>query len=157
MSKEFLRLQNLIKEKKVEIRLKKSVKDPFGIWIYWFSETKKPKFFWKTIFIFYWLFSSEWFWIPFSIILTIKINLFYLLGILMPFLITRLLKPIGQGFIIYDAQNDEVLFDDLWTNKAIGIMSIAKHESVVHKNGVPDIIIDSHNQDWREQINKENY
>jgi len=99
-------------------------------------------------------FSSEWFWIPFSIILAIKINSFYLLGILMPFLITRLLEPIGQGFIIYDAQNDEVLFDDLWANKAVGIMSVAKHESVIHKNGVPDIIIDPYNQDWREQIIK---
>ena len=89
MSKEFLQLQNLIKEKKVEIRLKRSVKDTFNVWIYWFSETKKPRFFWKTIFIFYWLSSSELFWIPFSIILAIKINLFYLLGILMPFLITR--------------------------------------------------------------------
>lgn len=155
MSKEFSQLQNLIKERKVEIRLKKSVKDTFGIWIYWFSETKKPKFFWKTIFISYWLFSSEWFWIPISIILAIKVNKLYLLGFLMPLLITRLLKPIGQGFIIYDAQNDEVLLDDLWANKAIGIMSITKHESVIHKSRVPDIVIDPYNQDWREQINKE--
>jgi hypothetical protein len=155
MSKEFLKLQNLVKERKIELRLKKSMKDIFGIWIYWFSETKKPKFFWKTIFIFYWLFSSEWFWIPFSIILAIKVNLLYLLGILMPFLITRLLKPIGQGFMIHDAKNDEVLFDDLWANKTIGIMSTAKHESMIHKNGTPDIIIDPYNQDWREQINKE--
>jgi len=154
MSKEFLQLQNLIKEGKVELKLKKSVKDTFGIWIYWFSRTGRYKFFWKTIFILYWLLSSEWFWIPLSIILAIKVNKLYLLGFLIPFLITKLLKSIGQGFMIYDAQNDEVLFDDLWANKSIGIMSTTKHESVIHKSGVPDIIIDSYNQDWREQIIK---
>ncbi|MDP1760184.1 MAG: hypothetical protein Q8L01_01880 [Candidatus Woesebacteria bacterium] len=154
MTKEFLKLQNSIKENKIELKLKKSIKDNFGVWIYWFSETKKPKIFWKIIFVFYWLFSGDWFWIPLSIILAIKINLFYLLGILMPFLITRLLKPVGQGFIIYDAQNDEVLFDDLWANKAIGIMSVAKHDSVIHKDGVPDMIIDPYNRDWRKEINK---
>lgn len=157
MSQEFSKLQNLIKENKAELRLKKSVKDTFGIWIYWFSETKKPKVIWKTVFGFYWLFSSEWFWLPFSVVLAIKINKLYLLGLLAPFLVTRLLKPIGQGFLIYDAQNNEVLFDDLWTNKIIGITSMKKHKSMIHKNGVPDITIDSYNQDWREQINKKDF
>lgn len=72
----------------------------------------------------------------------------------MPFLITRLLKPFGYGFLIYDAKNDEGLFDDLWANKFIGITSTAKYESMVHKNGTPDIIIGPYNQDWREQIDK---
>jgi len=153
MTPEFKKLQYLIKKGVVKLRLKKHLKDPFHIWIYWFSETKKPKFFWKTIFVFYLLFSSEWFWIPFSITLTIKINKLYLLGLLMPFLITRLLKPVGKGFIIHDAQNDEALFNDLWANKLIGILS-KKHKNNTHKNKVLDIVIDSFNQDWKEQINK---
>ena len=70
-----------------------------------------------------------------------------------PLLITRLFKPIGQGFLIYDAQNNENLFDDLWTNQAIGIMSTAKHESMIRDNNIPDIIIDPYNQDWKEEIN----
>ncbi len=150
-------LQNLIKEGKIELRLRKSLRDTFGFWIYWVSEIKKPKMFWKICFAFYWLFSSALFWIPCSIVLAIKINKLYLLFLLIPFLIKRLSGPIGQGFIIYDAQNDEVLFDDLWANKAIGIMSIAKHESVVHKNGVPDIMIDPHKHDWREEIDKNTF
>lgn len=153
MSNEFLQLQNLIKNGKIELKLKKSLKDTFGIWIYWISETKKPKVLWKTFFVLYWLFSSEWFWLPFSIFLAIKINWLYLLCILIPFLITKLLRPIGQGFIICDAQNDENLFDDLWANQLIGIMSTAKHESVVHRNGIPDTIIDSYSHDWREKVN----
>ncbi len=154
MSDEFKKLQKLIKNKQVELRLKKTLKDTFGVWIYWISETKKPKFVWKIFFIIYWLFSSEWFWVPFSIVLAIKINWLYLFGILMPFLIKKLFKPVGQGFIIFDAQNDEVLFDDLWVNRQIGIMSTKTRESAIHKDGVPEIIIDPYNQNWRDEIFK---
>lgn len=158
MSEEFTKLQHLIKDNKAELRLKKSWsrKDIFGIWLYWYCKTKPSvlNLFGKS-FILYWLFSSEWLWIPLSIILSIIIsNWFFLLCILIPFLITRLLAPIGQRFIFHDAQNNEDLFDDLWQNQAIGIMSVRKHESLIHKDSVPDIIIDPSNHDWRVEISK---
>jgi hypothetical protein len=154
MSDEFKRLQRLINSKQVELKLKKSLNDTFGIWLYWISETKKPKFIWKIFFRMYWLFSSEWFWIPLSIFLAIKMNLFYLFGFLVPFLVTKIFKPIGQGFIIYDAQKNEELFDDLWDNQQIGIMSTKMSGSVLDQKEFPEIIIDSFNQNWREEIIK---
>jgi hypothetical protein len=89
--------------------------------------------------------------------LTIKINWLFLLCILVPFIITHLLGLVGQGFIIYDTQNNEDLFEDLWRNQAIGIASVKKRESMIHKDGVPEILIDSYNRDWRGEIGKANF
>ena len=152
MSREFSLLQILIKDRKVELRLKKSLKDPFAIWAYWAGETRKPKLFWKILFASYWLFSSEWLWIPLSIFFAVKFGWFYLLCLLTPFFITQLSKPIGQVFLVSEARKNESLLDDLWQNQMIGILSIAKHESPIHKNGTPDIIIDPSTHDWKKQI-----
>lgn len=66
-SNEFILLQNLIKENKIKIRFKKTLKDTFGVWLYWYSEKKlKSKIFWWL----YWLISSEWLWIPLSIFIS---------------------------------------------------------------------------------------
>lgn len=150
-SNEFILLQNLIKENKIEIIFKKTLKDTFGVWLYWYSE-KKLKF--KVLFYLYWLISSEWLWIPLSIFISIKINYFYLLLTLIPFIITKIFKSIGEGFLSYEAKRDEVLFQELWDNKFVGIFSKSKIESLIHKEGVPNFVIDSLNQDWKVEIIK---
>lgn len=144
MSDEFKKLQKLIKNNKVEFRLKRSFTNTFGFWIYWFSETKKPKFVWKTFFIIYWLLSSFRFWIFVSIVLSVlKVNGIYLFASLTPFLIIRLFDEVGQGFIIYDAQNDEALFHLLWATNKIAIM--------ITKTG---FIIPSGTRDWSMILDK---
>jgi len=150
-SNEFILLQNLIKENKIEIRFKKILKDTFGVWLYWYSEKKlKSKIFWWL----YWLISSEWLWTPLSIFISIKINYFYLLLILTPFVITKIFKPIGEGFLSYDARKDEVLFQELWDNKFIGLFSKERKESIIPQEELPVFIIDSFNQDWKSKIIK---
>lgn len=154
MSDDFKKLQELINQRQFELGLKKSLKDPFGVWLYWMSETNKPKFMWKIFVSAYWLFSSEWFWIPISIVLAFKVSFFYLLGIFMSFLLTKIFAPIGRDLILSEAKNNEHLFDDLWHNDQIGIMSKRKRESAVHIKGTPEIIIDPYNQDWRVEVRK---
>ncbi len=158
MSEEFTRLQHLIKDNKAELRLKKSWlrKDVFGVWLYWYCKTKPSVLclFGKS-FILYWIFSSEWLWIPLSIVLSIiRNNWFFLLCILIPFIVERVLAPVGQSFTISNAQSNEDYLDDLWQNQAIGIVSVKKHASPIHQNGTPDIIIDSYGQDWKKEISK---
>lgn len=150
-SNEFVLLQKLIKENKVELRLKKILKDSFGVWLYWYSETKLKS---KGLVYFYWFISSEWLWIPLAIIISIKTNYFYLLLIIVPFIITKIFKPIGEGFMIYDAKNNEALFQELWDNKFIGIFSMEKGESLIFKDGGPKFIIDSYRDNWRDEIIK---
>lgn len=155
MSEEFTKLQNLIKEGKAELLLKKSWRrnDIFGLWLHWHCKEKPSLInFYGKSFILYRLLIWDWLWIPLSIILAVKISWLFLLCLLTPFTIVSLVGPIGHGFIIYDAQNDEDLFDDLWQNQAISIASVKKHESMVHKNGVPDIMIVPHKHNWREEI-----
>jgi hypothetical protein len=158
MSEEFIKLQQLIKENKAELRLKKP-KTPcqhFFLWLYWDCETRPSilNLYGKSFTLVYWVLLNELVWIVLSIVLAIIVNWFFLLCILVPVIIKPLLNPIGQGFMIYDAQHNEDLFDDLWQNQAIGIFSSKKHESLVHKDGVPDIIIDPYSQDWRDEIGR---
>jgi len=158
MTTDFVRLQKLIEGKVVELRLKKKIKDNFYLWLYWYSKRKKPRFIWVPLYFTYWLFSSEWFWLPFSAVLALEINKWFLLGLVFPFTIRKILSPIGQGFLLYDAQNDEALFDGLWENKVIGIVSVMRRERLTYNDGVPDIIIDSTIQsDWREQIKNKKF
>lgn len=86
--------------------------------------------------------------------MAVTISWFFLLCLLGPFVIGSFLGAIGHGFIIYDAENDEELFDDLWQNQAVCIASVKKRESVTHKGGVPEIMVTPYNQDWREEIGK---
>lgn len=157
MSEEFTKLQNLIKEGKVELLLKKSWRknNIFGLWLCWYCK-EKPSILnlYGRSFVLYRLLIWDWLWIPLSIILAVKFSWLFLLCLLAPFTIVSLLGPIGHGFVIYDAQNNEDFFDDLWQNQAISIASVKKHESMIHKDGVPEIMIVPYNQDWREKIGK---
>jgi|GEM_PF-3164325 len=154
MTEEYKKLQKLIKENIVEISLKKSIKDIFGIWLYWYGK-ENPNLLnlWGKLFYLYWIISSEWLWIPLSIVLSIRYeSILSLFLILIPLILTRILKPIGQDFMICDAKNNEKLFEELWENRLIGILSIEKKSSLVHKKGTPTFIIDSHNKNWRTEI-----
>ena len=160
MSDEFTQLQNLIREGKAELLLKKSrcKNDFFGLWLHWYCK-EKPSILnlYGKFFILYRLLIWDWLWIPLSIILAVKISWLFLLCLLAPITIVHLFGSIGHGFILYDAQNDEVFFDDLWQSQAISIASLKKRESVIHKDGVPENFIVPHNQDWREEIGKANF
>lgn len=98
----------------------------------------------------------DWLWLPLAIFIGFRFGWpFGLLAWVAHYIMQKnILSRIGQGFMIYDAQNNEDLFDDLWQNQFIGIVSAKKHESLIHKDGVPDIIIDPSNDDWREEIDK---
>ena len=160
MSEEFIKLQNLIKENKAALRTKK-VKNAghyFFLWIYWDCTTRPSilNLFGKSYLLIWYVLLNDVVWIAVSIILAIVMNnWFFLLLIAVPMILKIfILNPIGQGFIIYDAQHNEELFDDLWQNQLIGIFSVKKHESPIHKEGTPDIIIDPYNMDWRVEINR---
>jgi hypothetical protein len=158
-SEEFTHLQHLIKENKATLSLKKSRilgGQHFFLWLYWDCETRPSilNLFGKSFIFLHWVLLNELVWLALSIVLAILINWFFLLCILVPVIIKALLNPIGQGFMIYDARNNEDLFDDLWQNQEICIMSVKRHESPIHKDGVPDIIIEPYNQNWREKISK---
>jgi hypothetical protein len=162
MSNEFKILYKLMNEKKVQFKLKKSIKDNFIMFLLISKETKSSKFPYKIILNLYLILLNDWIWIIFSIILAIKIDPFYLLMILIPILIKRFLNSVGQGFIIYDAQNNEKVFDILWKNQVIGIFSTETKEDLVinevnlskGRKPIPKIIIDSYGQDWREELGR---
>lgn len=84
----------------------------------------------------------------------IKINYFYLILVLIPFVITKIFKPIGEGFLSYEAKKDEVLFQELWNNKLIGLFSNTINEGPINKEGTHIVIIDSLNRDWKSEIIK---
>lgn len=151
-SGEFTFLQELLKRKIFKILLKKTLKDEFGVWLHWSCKTR-PSFlngFGITWYI-YWIFSSEWFWIPFAIFMGYKFTWLYLLLILVSPLITRLLRPVGHGFLIYDAQVNEELFDDLWNNNLVGIASTEMYTSPGSGKATPKIII-MPPQAWKDEM-----
>ena len=148
MSKEFSLLKALIQEGKIELRLKKSLKDPFGVWLYKNNKTKENKFIWKVLVASYWLFTSEWFWLPFSIVLAIKASWIFLFCLLVPLLMAAYFGSIGKELMISEAQNDESVLDALWENQFIGILSKEKYEG----RQTPIFIIDPHELDWRSGI-----
>lgn len=147
MSSEFVKLQKLLQENRIELKFKKTVKDSFGLWLYWISKTRNPKIIYKLIYVFYWLFSSEWLWFPASIYLTIKFSLLCLLLLSFPWLISHIFSIFGQSLLINDAKKNESLFIDLWQNRLLGIFS---SETI---NDRPKFVIDSFNQNWRDYIN----
>ena len=155
MSEEFVKLQKLVQEEKLELRLKKFLKDCFGIYLYWVCNTKPAasNLFGKA-FILYWVITSDWFWIILAVIFAIKFTPWFLILILVPFILTKLLEPVGLKMVITAVLENENLFEDLWKNQMIGIMSTKMRESVLHSGGVPEIIIDPINKNWKIEINK---
>ncbi|MCX6756074.1 MAG: hypothetical protein NTX85_01925 [Candidatus Nomurabacteria bacterium] len=150
-SEEFIKLKELISAKKVELRLKRFIKDPFGIWIYYICKTKLSSLY---LFYIYWPLLNVWVWFSLSIFLAFKLNWVYILLFLVPILLKRLLKPIGQGLILADVEINEEMLNGLWQSKAIVICSTNKIDSVIHKGGVPSFIINSHDQNWRYEISQ---
>ena len=161
MSEEFIKLQGLIHKEKLELRTKKSLykNDIFGVWLYWYCKTKPSALnLCGNAYYIYFILTTDWLWLPLAIFIGFKFSWLYgLLIWLIHYIVQKkILSEIGQNLMIKDALINEVLFDDLWNNQAIGIMSVKKHESAIHKDGVPDLIIDPSNQNWREVIDKEN-
>jgi hypothetical protein len=157
MSDEFIKLDDLINKGKLELRIKKSLnkKDVFGIWFFWYCKTKPSVLnLFGNAFYVYFILTTDWFWLPLAVFIGFKFGWIYgLLTWVVHYIIQRIVfSGIGQGFMLYDAQHNENLFDDLWQNQSIGILSVKKRDSVMHEDGVPVIIIDPHNQDWRKEI-----
>jgi hypothetical protein len=161
MSKEFEYLQLLLNQKKFELKLKHHIKDMFGLWLHGVSVTRPAlwNLFGYARGVYMFLFSLI-VWIPVTLFLGYKYGWIYLFVFFIPYLVRIILKPIGQGFLLADLKVNEDLFNMLWNRKAIGICSIKKKESVVHKNGVPEVIIDSdigmpgYVGDWKSQLSK---
>lgn len=157
MSKEFIKLQDQINKGDLELMIKKSLyrQDIFGVWLYWHCKTKPSalNLFGKAYYL-YFVFTMDWLWLPLVIFVGVRFG--WLFGVILwiahYFMQKKVFAGIGQGFTIYDAQNNEDLFDDLWQNQFIGIVSTKKRESNIHKDGVPEIIIDPSGDDWREKI-----
>ncbi|MBF0595212.1 MAG: hypothetical protein HQL22_09615 [Candidatus Omnitrophica bacterium] len=152
MGQEYKRLQELLKSNILRLELKNSLKDLFGLWVYWQCKTKPSviNLFGKA-FLLYWIISCDWVWVPLAIVLAIKISWWFLLIILTPYVITQILGFWGRGFILFDVANDENFFDDLYRNSFIGIFSAANRDSMLHKEGVPEKII-LYPKDWRREI-----
>ncbi len=172
MSKEFQKLKELHKESKIFISYKKSM-DPFQVWLLWFSgwlgKLKKGKLIWKFFYILYWVITSFWIWIIFSLTMTIVYNnKLYLLCVLIPFIITHLCRSVGHGFLTYDMLQDEKMLDTLWSKGLVGgILSTKKKnwgeekDEIINELGKkysahhPEIAIWSYNnKDWREELLK---
>lgn len=157
MSDEFKKLQDLINKGKLELKIKKSLsrQDIFGIWFYWQCK-KKPAVInlFGTAYYIYFVLTMDWLWLPLAIFIGFKFGWIYgLLTWLVHYIVQKkILSRIGQDFMIYDAQRNENLFDELWQNQSIGILSTRKKGSLVQKDGVPEVIIDPHRHDWRKEI-----
>lgn len=161
MSKEFEELQSLLKQNRCELKLKKHIKDMFLLWLHGVSSTRPS--FWNLFGYaggVYMILLNEIIWIIVSIFVAYNYGWIYLILIFVPVVIKVILKPVGQGFIIADLQENEALFNALWDRKAIGICSIKKRKSTIHKNGIPEVIIDSDDSlpgyvgDWKSQLSK---
>lgn len=159
MSDEFKTLQYLIKKGEFDLILKRSItrNNIFGVWLYWYCKTKPSVInIFGTSFYIYYIFSNDWLWLALSVIIGYKFG--WMLGLLTwaihYFIQKHVFDGIGQGFMLYDAQTNEELFDELWQNQSIGIVSVRKHKSPIHREGVPDMFIDSRSHDWKKELNK---
>jgi hypothetical protein len=154
-------LQELAHKNIIEIRTKKNFTSEFGTWLYWVCKTKPSiwnlfGFLFYPYLIFYYSLSFAFIWLPLLFII-MKFSWWYwllsfLIGItVVPLFIKRVIDAVGQGFIIFDALQNEELFDDLWQNNFIGILGKETYISPGTGIATPKIIINSPH-DWREEI-----
>ncbi len=159
MTEEFKRLQSLLSSGKCELKLKRHIKDNFGLWLHGVSTTRPSAW---NLFGYaggVYMFLLSWIiWVPVTFFFGYKYGWIYLTIILVPYLIRMILRPVGQGFLLADLKVNEDLFESLWDRKAIGICSIKKRESLIHKEGIPEVMVDSDTgrpgyvTDWKSQI-----
>jgi hypothetical protein len=110
-------LQNLIKENRASIKLKKDIPDNFLLWMSIYYKNRFFKILTNTISIFY----NDIFgvWIP--ILLGFFMGWKYLLIIPVYLILKYFTKQLGQAFLIYDCMKSESFFITMWNMKYCGI------------------------------------
>ncbi len=140
-SKEFIYLANLISIGKVRLNLSNFfVRRSLSLWlIYKDNQTM------LWIYSFFWFFTSEWFWVPFSIFLAWKFNTWWLIivGIAFSWIVDEIMKFITYYFLPDSILRDESLLNYFWEQRPphISILSTKEKWDDSLKRKRPIIII----------------
>lgn len=154
MSQEFVALQDCIKSNKCELKLKRSLGgDEFVLWLQLKGDISPSVW---NLFGYagsiYLILTMELIWIIVALFIAYKFGWLLFFLIFIPFFLIKLLmKEVGKGFLLADAQDEERLFNFLWDKEKIGIFSIRKRESLVNKDGIPEVMIFFPDR-WQEKL-----